>query len=365
MRPAVNITLPILLLAAACGGPGEAWVEPHPERLALTVTDSLQVPDSLLIGSVSDALLLEDGSMVILDMPGCRLLVFGPDGTFLRTVGRSGSGPGEFSMPAYMALLDDGNLIVADMTASSMTLFDDQWNCIEVRRGWGPIVPILLSGASEGTYTALLCEMEVDGGALSVRRRVGRFGADPEPEVVYLDQVAPVDMADPSSLYREILFAVVLAADREGRVFTSNRSGENWTVHGSYAGGEQIMELSLAIPPVLKTEAELQDEIAWMAAYAAATDDGFLLEWEPDPLRPMVEELGVDGEGNLWVKRGTEVHPVFDVFDRAGDHVATAELDLPGTASWTFRFGGNRVLAWPVDPENGEQGIYLLDLPEL
>lgn len=364
MRPSLCAALPILLVVAACGGPGEMWVEPHPERLAMAVTDSLQVPDSLLIGSVSDAVLLEDGSIVILDMPGCQLLVFGPGGVFQRTVGRYGSGPGEFSMPAYMALLDDGSVMVADMTASSMTLFDDEWSCVEVRRGWGPIVPILLSGASEGTYAALLCEVEVDGGALSVRRRVGRFGPDPEPEVVYLDDVAPVDMADPSSLYREILFAVVLAADREGRVFTSSRSGEDWAVNGSRADGEAIMELTLALPSVLKNETELQDEIAWMAAYAAATD-GFQLDWEPDPLRPMVEEMGVDGDGNLWVKRGTEVHPVFDVFDREGVHVATAELDRPGTASWTFRFGRDSALAWPVDPEDGEQGIYLLDLPEL
>lgn len=360
-----SISVALLAVLASCTGPAREWIEPHPVRLSLTVTDSLSTPDSILTGSIADGLIIEDGSVALLDMPGCRILLFRPDGGFAGTAGGPGSGPGEFSMPAYIAVLSDGTFAVADMTASSVTIFDSDWEYLETLSGWTVIVPMKLTGSSNGTYTALLTEFISEEGTIAMKRTIGRFGAASQPEVVYSEEMIYPDFSDACELYREVLFATVLTSDREGRVFFAGTSGERWSVTGMDTDGNVIMELALGVVPVPKTPEELEAECDWVEAYAAATDDGLVMEWDPDPLRPMVEELGVDGKGNLWVKRGTEVLPVFDVFDRSGMHVATVELALPGTETWTFRFAGERALAWSTDPEDGVQRAYLLDLPTI
>jgi sugar lactone lactonase YvrE len=57
-----------------------------------------------------------EGNIYILDTGNARIQKFGPDGTYIATIGRKGQGPGEFIMPDEIAFDKDGNLVVSDMT---------------------------------------------------------------------------------------------------------------------------------------------------------------------------------------------------------------------------------------------------------
>lgn len=50
--------------------------------------------------------------------------VFAPDGRHLRTIGRSGNGPGEFLFPTNVAVAPNGNVYVADTLNSRIQVFD-------------------------------------------------------------------------------------------------------------------------------------------------------------------------------------------------------------------------------------------------
>ena len=76
-----------------------------------------------------------------------------------------------------------------------------------------------------------------------------------------------------------------------------------------------------------------------------------------------VTGLGVGPEGRLWVVRGTEHAPVFDVFDMTGTHLFSARLDRPGR-SWNVTVGSGGILAWEDDPLAGYQRIYIIEMPE-
>lgn len=57
-----------------------------------------------------------EGNIYVLDTGNARIQKFGPDGTYIATIGRKGQGPGEFIMPDEIAFDKDGNLVVSDMT---------------------------------------------------------------------------------------------------------------------------------------------------------------------------------------------------------------------------------------------------------
>lgn len=51
----------------------------------------------------------EEANLHILDGQAARILVVGPDGSLVRTVGRQGEGPGEFNRPTELIVAHDGS----------------------------------------------------------------------------------------------------------------------------------------------------------------------------------------------------------------------------------------------------------------
>jgi len=83
-------------------------------------------PAELLAGAHS-ALLLKDSSIVIANSGTHEIRIFDPTGQHLRTVGRSGSGPGEFR--SYLVTYFDERCAVAvyDHGGQRVTTYDDDW----------------------------------------------------------------------------------------------------------------------------------------------------------------------------------------------------------------------------------------------
>lgn len=66
--------------------------------------------DGPIFGLIIEALSDEDGRVYILDQQLNTVMVFGPDGRFLKTISREGDGPGEIRRPNGMTMLPDGTI---------------------------------------------------------------------------------------------------------------------------------------------------------------------------------------------------------------------------------------------------------------
>jgi hypothetical protein len=66
----------------------------------------------------------------IADSGNDRVLVFDFDGKLQTIIGRTGQGPGEFSNPTGMDVLEDGALAVADNRNNRIQLFDRSWEFV-------------------------------------------------------------------------------------------------------------------------------------------------------------------------------------------------------------------------------------------
>ena len=92
---------------------------------------------------------------------------------------------------------------------------------------------------------------------------------------------------------------------------------------------------------------------------------GVLIEYNPDPLRDNISELEVDGENRIWVRRGTVIEPVFDVYDYEGEKLFTATVPEAGDDAffWDFNIDEQGMIAYSLNPELFQQ-VYILGTPE-
>lgn len=72
----------------------------------------------VLSGIAADAA----GNIYLLDAQLNEVMVFSPDGAYLRSIGREGEGPGEFQRPADMFLTTDGNIAVVQRMPGKIVL---------------------------------------------------------------------------------------------------------------------------------------------------------------------------------------------------------------------------------------------------
>jgi predicted acylesterase/phospholipase RssA len=73
---------------------------------------------------IEDARLLSNGRVVVSDVRTHELRLFDSDGGFLRLLGRSGEGPGEFRGIRDLAVLPGDSIMAWDMISARLTFFD-------------------------------------------------------------------------------------------------------------------------------------------------------------------------------------------------------------------------------------------------
>ncbi len=109
-----------LLWLVACGGAPEESVEVP--VTTLVARDTVVTTSSELIGGVLDLAVAPDGRLYLSDFQSNEILSVRPDGTDPRTIGRDGSGPGEFRMPWSIAVSAD-SLWVYDLRNGRVQVF--------------------------------------------------------------------------------------------------------------------------------------------------------------------------------------------------------------------------------------------------
>lgn len=85
---------------------------------------TIEGADWEIFGELSQVAFDGEGTLFIFDRGNSRVVVVGPDGSFLREFGRAGEGPGEWRMPVGMAVLRDGRVVVSDMGHRALLVYD-------------------------------------------------------------------------------------------------------------------------------------------------------------------------------------------------------------------------------------------------
>lgn len=339
-------TLPNGAVRVVNHGPTE-WVDTNGWKLVLehTIQPTSGAPGELF--QPMGIAIRADGHLIVGDNSPAQAKLFGPDGQFIRTIGREGEGPGEYRFvnPAWL-----GDTIVVQ----------------DNRRG----TTFTMSGESIATFDAVCCvggpPVKVDdrnrirmtgSGAMSPGRFTYRwtwFSADGKR----LDSLEVPSAGDGPTWKIDqggggvATYGIPFAGYSHGETLRDGRIIYGFTgdyqVLLSTTGSDTVMvfgrdDVTAASIPDSIRESKLE-EMTSMASYVSGAN----LEEIPTTF-PFWRELEQDGQGNIWIGRpgGSGASTSYDVFTTDGR--LRGSVAIPWGLGWQKAWGGDRVAVLDID----------------
>ena len=192
---------------------------------------------------------------------------------------------------------------------------------------------------------------------------IGRYTMSTEPSVVYWHKEYQVFTLEEISLAMRDFSNVYWTADRETQeVYVAPYQDNVYIIYRYSPEGELIGTIEMDIEQVPRTDEEKAEVAAYLRARLAVlngTDMG--VEIAPYPNRRSIEGLGIDGQGYLWVRRGTEVPVRLDRWTPSGELIGS--YTVPGSDPyWRFSFCHDGILAYNENPDE-YQRIFVMEYP--
>ena len=309
----------------------------HPD--APWILDSLPIIDlgSQEFSGFVYPLRLSDGRVVVANGGTNELRFFGADGKSLKTVGRKGSGPGEFQQLGWLELGVGDTLRTYDWSLRRFSVFAGDGalqRLITLRSGSESSSPRPVGTLRDGRLIALsqsivttsskpgagrdTMPLQVYGADGVIRDSLGRW---PGPE--HLIETGPNTVSVSGLPFGKDLSVVV----HEARLYVGTADGPEVVVLKSDGTPEQIVRW--VAPPVPVVPADREAYLAtlgegWLPGQEAMRAQFFeMIKRAPFPKwKPAYAGLLVGSDGSIWVRGYTEpdkaAPTVFAVFDAAG-----------------------------------------------
>lgn len=279
------------------------------------------------------------GQLYVLDAAQARVVVFGPEGEFVRLVGGRGEGPGEISSPGSLVVSPDGTLQVFDFGKGGLVRFDPT----------GAPLPEQPFGAYP----------RPEGGRHLGARDGGIYAAVTLPRSEQEESRYGLQLYEGADtiLLTEVRFPEVRLARYPAcggglslpRVFEADIA---WDNHGATvaaaAGPRYAITVFDGVEPVRRIQVSRSPRPATESMAVTQLGEGFRINFgqglcvippsEMVPLRgfaevlPWVADVAVSPSGEVWVRRfevGPDSVGAIDLFDDTGAYLGTAPPDTP------------------------------------
>lgn len=324
---------------------GQAWSVATTPEVRIGTVDG---PEAYRLFEVGDATVLFDGRIAVANSGTHEVRLYSRTGTWIRTIGRQGEGPGEFTYPHRMYRLPGDSLVVVDSRA--LSLFDSAGTFVRSYPRGAPVY----GRFADGRY---LVELFAAGTHVPDN---GIF--HPRVALVLLRPGEPSDdtlaIVDGNEMYDYFDRGRVMLMPRPlGKTLSvAVRGGELATGDGT-TFEIRVLKEGGTLECIMRRDADLTVERSDIERYEAILDSmgtgaqrqrRILKELGyPDRL-PAYDRLLYDADGNLWARRytvGTEEQR-WSVFDPSGRWLGG--VSLPADLQ-VFEIGADYVLGATQD----------------
>ncbi|HEU4830040.1 MAG TPA: 6-bladed beta-propeller [Gemmatimonadales bacterium] len=343
-----TLVAPLLLAACASEQPEAGAVAAWTLAQNLSIGGADEGPRSFsdIRGIAADS----RGRIYVLEAQEQQVRVFGPDGQFVRQLGRNGDGPGEFRGANGLAIDVADRLWVYDPRARRVTIFDSSGavsgtHLLQVS-SYGYVWPGTIDSSGrlydqQGT--------RVDTTWVPFIRRIDLVGGTADTLAM---PTCPANITPPYAFRSERgggVMGVPFAGERYMRL---DPRGFIWCGDtrelrlSQFVLGDSvpIREISAEALPAPVTAEERDTAIAEVRRFGAGAN------WDPDfslipETRPIVEALDFDDQGRTWVRAATSAGSQLFVFDTAGRHVAIARFPVEAPRWFPLVIAGDQIHA--------------------
>ena len=352
-------------------GPDESPLEFPDIEYKLVLTDSIgvEIGDAeYILGWPVSPTHSPDGNIVFADKMKHAVFIYTPDGEFIRSIGREGEGPGEFNMPGTLKFYSDGSMMISDR--NGITLFDSNYEFMN-RMTWPFFNPYLVSALDGGGFIGIEITAIPEEGEITSVSTLARWDGNEDPSVEYFsvefDWSIEPEVIDFSKSREHTVYC---CATRDGRVFYSQSSIDEFVIHGCESDGTPFLHIvDENFHRVRKSEEDLQAEMDLYNSIFRRMSGGLprQLNVELDPYKRIILDVFTDGEERLWVRLGSFPGIVFRVYDFSGEILFHAMVEYDGNPadlnSWEITGDKYGFLANNTSHEYFQR-VYMLTLVE-
>ena len=337
----------------------------------LVITDSIGVetgdPEYMLIWPVG-LTHSPEGNIVYTDRMKHAVFIYTPDGEFIRTIGREGSGPGEFQFPGGLNFYSNGNLLIRDQ--DGIALFDSNYE-YQDQMTWPFLTPSIVSALDSGGFIGIRTTAKPDEGKIKMVSTLARWDGDEDSSMKYFSIEFEMSMEpDVIDFTRSREHTIYCCATLNGRVFYSQSSIDKFEIHGCEPDGTPFLHIvDEDFHRIRKSEGELQTEmdnynsVINMMTGGSPIDIPVVL----DPYKRAVLGMFIDGEERLWIRLGCYPGIIYRVYDMTGEILFHALVSYPGNPldliSWSITGDEHGFLGFDT-AQDEYQRIYMLELIE-
>lgn len=280
----------------------------------LSLGDKRESEESMLLEpTVIDA--DDDGNIYVLDRKAVQIKVFDPQGRFIRIIGRTGQGPGEFQSLRYFQITPQNNILAVDLIARRVTVFSLE----------GQFIKDLSAGKM---WMFLEARMDSNGDIIGshtimdqqARTELVRFDADLQP----VHTVASVPIAR-FPVFNPYFPLLMFAVTPDGNIIWGITTEYEFKVVNRE--GKTVKKIVKKYDPEILTQEDREKRARELWGDAGPTGD-MKVEWPQ--YFPPVQGFILDDRGWLFVrpfvKGQGEKNVPYDVFDNEGRYVARVIL---------------------------------------
>ena len=289
-------------------------------------------------GVITRILTDEAGNVYILDMQLSEVKVFAKDGSFVRTIGREGEGPGEFKLPVSMFMTEDGNIAVMQIQPGKIVLLTPEGEAAgehPIPKGNDGAFITLVGGQAAGSNLVMAAAVSAFGeGKWSQTRYLASINGDGEETSRYCEDTRTIEMAKAVLDDMEWdTFDRRWLVGPDGKVYAVTTYPDYrihvWNSDGSV---DRIIERAYTHRERTGEEKKVISDMMSIFAKQIPNCEVRITDYTKD-----IETLYVRDDGSLWVltSDGSRDHPdgslgTFDVFDRTGRFVRQVTLQGEG-----------------------------------
>lgn len=294
----------------------------------LVVSDSIGVElgdSNMVFGQIIKAEFMPNGNIITADLLKSKISIFSPDGEYLTSIGRKGSGPGEFQILASFAVTDSGCVIVPDAMGGKLNFYDAEYNFTDEISGFYPAPPIVISPVRDG-FVGLKPEFIMEDDNMQTGIGIYLWTDTAACEIEYIKNMLPFDSNDMGATVKTMVF---FATDHNDNVILAPYSTEDYVITALSPDGEQIWQIIEEFDRVKKSDAEIEEELEMIRSQLVANGAPASMaeHFMPEDYKIFIEDLAVDNKNRVWVQSGRYNSVVYRVYDcTTGDFLFTAAL---------------------------------------
>ena len=311
----------VICFLSGCGRPENPSVTlPLPEgedTVRGTVSYSFVAKDTLStnlfldygIAAVDDIDGSSTGYIALLDGINTTITVLDPLGN-AKTIGGSGSGPGEYQWPKAIAVASNGSVAVSDFMGGFVRLLEpdlETYNDLDGFIMQNPGKMILLDS---GDFVGMRISFTSDNGQSYIGHQTALWSpSNVEPSLIYSESMRPFSLND---FGWSLVAPFPMTCSKDGLVYTADVSSSSYTIHSYSQDGTEIWSIRRPFEQMEKTQEEL--DIEKEMARTLMQQSEHQAEYDPDPYHLAVSDLALVPEGSLWAKRPSAETTFFDVY---------------------------------------------------